>query len=304
MSESRSRRAAPEPLAVKARLVRRRIEEEWKDKLAEAKRRANKTRDKLENEAREARERLVSEIEQAKSDIKSSVERAKGKVKATRHRLEGEARVSALKLKLRVAKVRSRAKRAADKLEDEARFFRSWIENPLKAGAVTPSSPELAREMARHVDPKAAGIVVELGPGTGPVTEAMIERGIAEDRLLLIEYDADFCRLLRQRFPRAKVVQGDAYAIDATLRGHIAGQLSAIVSSLPLMTRPPHERMRLLRLSFALLAKGAPFVQFTYAVASPIPLRGADFLATASKRIWKNIPPARVWIYREAGDGR
>lgn len=300
MPDSTPRRSRPAPIAARARAVRDRFEEEWKERLADARRRALETRDKFEIEAREARARLALEFEQAATDIKVSVERAKGRVKATRHRLEGEARVSAVKLKLQVAKVRRQAKKAAGKIEDEARFFRTWIESPLKTGAVSPSSPELAREMARHVEPAHPGLVVELGPGTGPVTEALIDRGIAPERLLLIEYDRDFCRLLRERFPRATVIQGDAYAIADTLRGYAPAQLSAVVSSLPLMTRPPHDRLKLLRESFAMLSKGAPFVQFTYAVASPIPQRLGGFLAVGSKRIWKNIPPARVWIYREA----
>ncbi|WP_342359864.1 class I SAM-dependent methyltransferase [Terrarubrum flagellatum] len=312
----------PSARAQKAQFVRTRPEDEWKDRLVEARERlqtefkltadewkrtvANArvkviaTRGKFESEAREARERLKSDIEQAAQEIRISVERARARMKATRYRLEGEARVSAVKLKLRVAKVRHHAKKAAGKLEDEARFIRTWIENPLKTGAVSPSSPELAREMARHVDPAEPGLVVELGPGTGPVTEALIARGVSQERLLLVEYDADFCRLLRERFPRATVVQGDAYSIEKTLRGHARAKLAAVVSSLPLMTKPPGERLHLLAQSFRLLKRSAPFIQFTYAATSPIPLRAGEFIAAAGKRIWMNIPPARVWVYRQA----
>jgi phosphatidylethanolamine/phosphatidyl-N-methylethanolamine N-methyltransferase len=309
--------------------MRDRIGTEWKDAVATARRKLRDeieetaddlrrtvarartkvvgARGKLEADAREARERLKFEVEQAASDIKEGVARARGRAKATRHRIEGEARVAAVKVKLRVAKVRTRAdevrrkaKKAAGRIEDEARFLRTWIESPLKTGAVSPSGPDLAREMARHVDPAHPGLVIELGPGTGPVTEALVARGVPEDRLLLVEYDAEFCRLLRKRFPRATVVQGDAYAIAQTLRGHVAARVAAVVSSLPLMTRPAKERLSLLRQSFALLAGGAPFVQFTYAAASPVPLAAGGFYAEPSKRIWRNIPPARVWVYRQA----
>lgn len=307
MSDFVPRDLRPAPIAVKARAARRRIgeeldriEDDWKEALDKARRGALKTRGRFENEARELQARLRFELEQAASEIRDSVERARGRVKSTRHRLEGEARVSAVRLKLGVARVRTRAKRAADRIEDEARFFRTWLESPLKTGAVSPSSPELAREMASHVDPSRPGLVVELGPGTGPVTEALIRRGVPPERLLLVEYDPDFCRLLRGRYPGATVVQGDAYAIEATLRGHARGSVAAVVSSLPLMTRPPEERIRLLRQCFVLLARGAPFIQFTYAASSPVPLRLGGFVANASKRIWKNIPPARVWVYRQA----
>ena len=97
-----------------------------------------------------------------------------------------------------------------DRFQDEARFLRSWLERPLVMGAVTPSGKILARTMASYVDPRIPGPVIELGPGTGPVTDALIRRGVAQDRLVLIEYNPDFCRLLKRRFPKATIIQGDA----------------------------------------------------------------------------------------------
>jgi phosphatidylethanolamine/phosphatidyl-N-methylethanolamine N-methyltransferase len=186
------------------------------------------------------------------------------------------------------------------RLPDEVQFIRSWFEKPLAIGAVTPSSRMLARTMARYVDPAAPGPVVELGPGTGPITEALIERGVDEGRLVLLEYDPGFCQLLRARFPRATVVRGDAYAIRQSLASVLQEPCSAIVSGLPLMTKPLRTRVRLLRDAFTLAAAGAPFVQFTYAVVSPIPKALASVRAEASERIWMNLPPARVWAYRRA----
>src|SRR6201987_5107136 len=72
------------------------------------------------------------------------------------------------------------------RLDDEVRFIRSWIERPLSTGAVAPSSKILARTMARYVDPNSSGPVVELGPGTGPVTEALVEGGVDPSRLVLV----------------------------------------------------------------------------------------------------------------------
>src|SRR5436853_7296737 len=83
------------------------------------------------------------------------------------------------------------------RLDDEVRFIRSWLEKPLATGAVTPSGRVLARTMARYVNPTTAGPVVELGPGTGPVTEALIAEGIAPERLVLVEFNPTFCQLLR-----------------------------------------------------------------------------------------------------------
>jgi phosphatidylethanolamine/phosphatidyl-N-methylethanolamine N-methyltransferase len=183
-------------------------------------------------------------------------------------------------------------------IRDEARFIRTWLDKPLRTGAISPSSPALARAMAMQVDPFRPGPVVELGPGTGPVTEALVERGIAEERLVLLEFDPDFCALLRERFPRARVIQGDAYALRASLAAVLDEPAAAIVSSLPLLTRPEPERIALLQEAFALMAPRAPFIQFTYGLVSPVPREAGGFAARVSPPVWLNLPPARVWTYR------
>ena len=184
------------------------------------------------------------------------------------------------------------------RLDDEMQFIRTWIGKPLSTGAVMPSSKALARTMARYVDPAASGPVIELGPGTGPVTEAMVERGVDPARLVLVEFNPDFCRLLRTRYPRATVVQGDAYRLRRLLDTYIRSPASAIVSGLPLVTKPVRTRLRLISDAMTLLAPGAPFVQFTYAMVTPIPKALNGIKAEASELIWMNVPPARVWVYR------
>ena len=187
-----------------------------------------------------------------------------------------------------------------DRFEAETRFLRSWIERPLVTGAVTPSSKMLARAMAAYVDSRRPGPVIELGPGTGPVTEALVRRGIAQDRLVLVEYNPDFCHLLKRRFPKAAIVQGDAYEIQETLADVLTEPAAAVVSSLPLFTKPLPVRLDLLHEAQDLMQPGAPFVQFTYAVVPPIPKNPRRYTATPSNRVWLNLPPARVWVYRRA----
>jgi len=190
-----------------------------------------------------------------------------------------------------------RKPRKDNDLDDEARFLKSWLENPLKTGAVAPSGKALAARMAASIDPSLPGPIVELGPGTGPVTQALLARGLPAERLNLVEFSADFVRLLRERFPGVNVIRGDAYALAETLRPHIREPIAAIVSSLPLLTRPDKDRVRLLEEAFRLMLPGSPFVQFTYMNSSPVPLV-EGFSASVSRRIWKNLPPARVWTYR------
>lgn len=192
------------------------------------------------------------------------------------------------------------------RLDDEMQFIRTWFEKPIRTGAVMPSGKALARVMARYVDPHSSGPVIELGPGTGPVTEALVRQGIDPARLILVEFDPDFCRLLRTRYPTATVVQGDAYRLRRLL-GDIAREpAAAIVSGLPLVTKPPRTRLRLISDAMSLLKPGAPFVQFTYAMGPPIPKVLSGIKGECSERIWLNIPPARVWVYRgtEAVAGR
>jgi phosphatidylethanolamine/phosphatidyl-N-methylethanolamine N-methyltransferase len=184
------------------------------------------------------------------------------------------------------------------RLDDEMQFIRSLIEKPLSMGAVMPSSKALARTMARYVDPAASGPVIELGPGTGPVTEALVQHGIDPARLVLVEFNQDFCRLLRTRYPAATVVQGDAYRLRRLLQTYVCEPAAAVVSSLPLLTKPLRTRLRLIADVMALTAKGAPFVQFTYGVVPPIPKSLSGITAQASNLIWLNLPPARVWVYR------
>lgn len=198
--------------------------------------------------------------------------------------------------------------RFEDKLDDQARFIKSWLDNPLVAGAVSPSGRFLARMMASYVDPAASGPVIELGPGTGPVTDALIRRGVAPERLVLVEYDPAFCKLLAQRFPGAHIIQGDAYRLRATLAGILSAPAAAVVSSLPLLTKPDAQRLALLADAFGLMRPEAPFIQFTYGIGSPIPRKKAHvvampaFNAETSPPVLLNLPPARVWVYRRGAE--
>ena len=191
-----------------------------------------------------------------------------------------------------------RVERKPLRLDDEMQFIRSWIEKPLSTGAVMPSSKALARTMARYVDAEASGPVIELGPGTGPVTEALVEHGIDQSRLILVEFNPDFCRLLRTRYPEATVVQGDAYRLRRIVEVYVREPAAAVVSGLPLLTKPLRTRLRLIADAMGLLAPGAPFVQFTYAMVPPIPKALSGIRVVASELIWLNLPPARVWVYR------
>ena len=157
--------------------------------------------------------------------------------------------------------------------------------------------------MAGYIAPETPGTVVELGPGTGVVTEAILDRGIDASRIISVEYSPDFCALLRDRFPGVHFMQGDAYAIRSSLADIASFPLTAVVSSLPLFTRPLTERQRLIDAALDMLAPGAPFIQFSYALVPPVPHGAGDFTIERSNWILMNLPPARVWIYRRPAKG-
>jgi phosphatidylethanolamine/phosphatidyl-N-methylethanolamine N-methyltransferase len=185
-------------------------------------------------------------------------------------------------------------------LEDEIRFLRTWLARPRIIGAIAPSGRALARAMAAAVDPATPGLILELGPGTGVVTEALIARGIAPERIVAVEFDSGFCAYLRRRFPRVTVLEGDAFAVDRVLPPDKRGPFAAVVSSLPLVLRPPAERRRLVEDMLARLPPGGRYIQFSYSPRPPVPAAPGVFSAEHGPWIVGNLPPARVWTYRRA----
>lgn len=183
------------------------------------------------------------------------------------------------------------------KLMDDGRFLRQWAENPMCVGAVAPSGPDLAKAMAGFLVPTTSGPVVELGPGTGVVTQAILARGIAPDQLTCIEYSDRFVRLLQNRFEDINIRQGDAYDLASSLGDH--APLAGIVSSLPLLSSPARKRRTLILDALERLAPGAPFIQFSYSLVPPVREEPALFSLTRTGWIWNNMPPARVWVYRK-----
>jgi phosphatidylethanolamine/phosphatidyl-N-methylethanolamine N-methyltransferase len=184
---------------------------------------------------------------------------------------------------------------------DHFRFFRAWLTKPVLTGAVSPSGKALARAMARQVDPSDQRPVLELGPGTGPVTAALIERGIPPERIVALEFNPEFCGLLVERYRGLNVVEGDAYDLAASLPPGLAGPYSAVVSSLPLLTRPPDDRQKLIGDALDRLPPGGGLIQFSYGIKPPVPALAGDFTVGRTALVVMNLPPARVWVYRRAG---
>ena len=187
-------------------------------------------------------------------------------------------------------------KAQASPIAEQWDFLRGLIASPKGVGAITPSSPALARAIAAQVDPARDGPVLELGPGTGVVTEALIRRGVAADRIAAVEFDPDFVERVRERCPGVNVIEGDAFALSETLGKPNGAAFAAVISGIPLLNWPLAARRALIEDALARLQPGAPFVQFSYGLTPPMPATDS-FAVKRAAVIWANLPPARVWIY-------
>jgi phosphatidylethanolamine/phosphatidyl-N-methylethanolamine N-methyltransferase len=183
-------------------------------------------------------------------------------------------------------------------------FFRLWLKDPLKIGAIAPSSRDLGLAMAKLVPAAAHYPVVELGGGTGVITQALLDSGIAPERLVVIERDTTLHDLLQRRFPAVRILRGDAADLAALLKPLGISRVSAVVSGLPLLAFRKPVQQAIIDASFAVLERGGPFIQFTYGPFSPLPRKELGLIGRVRKRVFANLPPASVWVYQRAPEAR
>jgi len=193
------------------------------------------------------------------------------------------------------------AKRILATLNDTGVFLQEWLTNPRRTGAIVPSSKILAAEMARWLPIEANEYVLELGPGTGAVTQALIGRGLHPERLIAIEKNPKMAGILRDRFPRAHIITGDARHLDSLLQEQLNGHgtVGAVISSLPLRNFPADVAEELAGKIRALLSPKGKWVQYTYHLGKERPKGAAHFRLLTSNVVWRNLPPARVSVYQK-----
>jgi phosphatidylethanolamine/phosphatidyl-N-methylethanolamine N-methyltransferase len=186
-------------------------------------------------------------------------------------------------------------------ISDSTVFLREWLAHPQRTGAVAPSSPQLAAAMARWLPRDSECFVLELGPGTGAVTAALLKRGLREDRLVAIERNPTLAKLLRKRFPRAHIITGDAWQLDVLLRDHpeVIKSVGAVISSLPLLNFPKKQADELAQKIRAVLEPRGRLVQYSYHIIKDRSRGADDFKLISSKIVWWNIPPARVHVFQK-----
>ena len=172
-------------------------------------------------------------------------------------------------------------------------FLKGLIANPKGVSAPTPSSPILADAIAAELDLARPGLVIELGPGTGAVTAALIKR-VGTTRLIAIEREKSFIGPLRTRFPDADIRCGDALNFERFLPKDT--MIAAIVSGLPLLHLPQATRQSLLARALEAQPPGGLFIQLSYSWRPPV--KAGQGVTLTKRAIWQNFPPAHVWTYR------
>jgi phosphatidylethanolamine/phosphatidyl-N-methylethanolamine N-methyltransferase len=193
------------------------------------------------------------------------------------------------------------AKKFIATLNDTGLFLQEWLANPQRMGSVVPSSRKLAAAMAHWLPSDPESFVLELGPGTGAVTEALIERGLREEKLVAIEHNPKMARLLREKFPRAQIITGDAWQLDHLLRDRREPieNVGAVFSSLPLLNFPPEQAEALAQKIRAVLQPEGNWVQYSYHLGKKQARGSSSFQLHASKIVWLNFPPARVCVFQK-----
>ncbi len=191
-----------------------------------------------------------------------------------------------------------RISRHKNTLNDMKIFIRAWLASPLRTGANAPSSRFLARAMVTAAKTTSKTKVIELGPGTGIFTEALLNAGVKEENLTLIELNDNFRDLLSNRYPNVNIINEDAFTfLEHLAKNKPKNQDYTIISGLPLLVFPKKKRLKMREDALKVVGKTGKIVQFTYGPKSPIPL-DSSIQAQSSKRIWINIPPAVVWCYK------
>lgn len=178
-----------------------------------------------------------------------------------------------------------------------AAFFKNWLHDPFQVASIVPSSRSLARLMASGLS--AGACVVELGAGTGTLTQALIDRGVRAADLYLVENNDAFASILGMRFPGATVVHADAQALNDRL-SPLAGTVDYVISGLPIVWFDLAKKTRILDAAFTLLKPGGALHQFTYLGRPPIGKRLMKQMGLEARLLGltvANFPPAFVYRF-------
>lgn len=176
-------------------------------------------------------------------------------------------------------------------------FFKQWLRSPKSMGSIIPSSKHLARALAAEVAWEPGQYVVELGGGTGAITQGLIERGIPRDHLIVVELDTALCAYLKERLAGCQIVQGDATRLDEILARLDVGTIGTVVSGLPMVGMPKGFQRAIIEQGFKNVRPGGFMLQYSYSPVAPVPAKALGIEAAIARFVLLNVPPAYVWKY-------
>jgi phosphatidylethanolamine/phosphatidyl-N-methylethanolamine N-methyltransferase len=189
---------------------------------------------------------------------------------------------------------------------DATVFFALWLQKPLRIAAANPSGARLADAVARCLDFARPGPVLELGAGTGSLTQGLVRAGCSPERIIALEREPALVAVLRREFPTMTVIAGEATRIGEYLAGKVE-RLAGVVSSLPIKWFPIAEQHAVIRPCLDMLGPDGCFVQLTNGFSSPVPIDRLGITGREVGRVWLNLLPAQIWAYSECplsfGDG-
>lgn len=181
-------------------------------------------------------------------------------------------------------------------MADTLLFLRQLISRPLQVSALAPSSRYLGRAMARDLGPQT-GRVVEFGPGTGRLTQGILNAGVRPENLTLFEMNPEFVSHLRTRFAGVTVHLAGAETVPSVVEKGVG----AVISGLPLLSMPIALRRSIVAAAFEILGPDGFFVQFTYGTRPALEEAQLHSLGLTWKQtayVPVNLPPARVFTFR------
>lgn len=178
-------------------------------------------------------------------------------------------------------------------------FFRQWLRSPKSMGSVIPSSRALARAVAKEVVRRPGEAIVELGGGTGAISDGLLESGVPRDKLVIVELDGELHSYLKQRFAGVRVVRGDATRLNDILAQQGIDRVSTVVCGIPMVTMSPEFQRAIVEASFRSMGTDGLFLQYSYSPVPPIRARKLGYEMRLAHYVLRNIPPATVWRLRQ-----
>jgi phosphatidylethanolamine/phosphatidyl-N-methylethanolamine N-methyltransferase len=180
-------------------------------------------------------------------------------------------------------------------------FFALWLQKPLRIAAANPSGARLADAVARCIDLKRPGSILELGAGTGSLTQGLVRAGCPPERIIALESEPALVAVLRREFPAITVIEGDATQIGSYLAGKVE-RLASVVSSLPIKWFSIEAQHAVVRPCLELLGPGGRFLQLTNAFTSPLAVERLGIAGREVGRVWLNLLPTQIWAYSKHPD--